>query len=146
MTKYLKLLFLSLSLYVAGISLPSAAQTGPTYSDPYQPIQVFTNADMSQATLTSKPINVMSYPCIGIQFVWLGSPTGVLGVSVSNSGAAGTYTPLDFSALSPAANQPAGSPGSWWLDLQTNPQFIEVTYTKTSATGFLNAFVAGKKC
>ncbi len=119
-------------------------QTG-SLSDPYVPVNVIANGDMSMSTLTSPPINVMSYPHVGIQFIWTGAPVGVLGVQVSDSGKAGTYTPLTLTGLSPAANQPAGTASSWWLDLQTNPQYIEVTYAKTSGTGNLNVYVGGKK-
>ena len=130
-------------------SAVASGQSGP--NNPYEPVQVVTNGSMSASICATSsdskcvPVNVMAYGHVGIQFIWTGTPTGVLGVSVSSSGVAGTYTPLTLTGLQPPANQPAGSAGSWFLDLSTNPNYLEVTYTAGSGSGTLQAFVGAKK-
>jgi hypothetical protein len=115
------------------------AATGAGGRNPYIPIQIITNCDMSTTACTSLPVNIQSYANVGIQFIWTGAPTGLISVQVSQNGPTGTYT-----ALTLTPTEPSGSAGMWYLDAQTNAQYIEAVYTKTSGTGNLNVYLGAK--
>jgi hypothetical protein len=113
--------------------------------------QTFTNADMSQATLTSALTNIEFLDNVGIQLSWAGtSPVGTFEVQVSldhqqdqygNVTNAGNWAPISFTSP-PAVS---GNTGSVYLDInQISAPWIRVVYTKTSGIGLLNGYICGK--
>lgn len=106
---------------------------------PYIPTEVIVAADMS-ANITSDKIQMGPDKNMGLQFIWTGTPTGTFGVSVSNDDG-NTFTSLSLSGVT----NPAGSGGTYWLDLvDINPDMIEVTYTASTGAGRLNVFALAK--
>jgi hypothetical protein len=76
---------------------------------------------------------------LSYEFLWTGTPTGVLSFQVSNDGTnpfpiAGTF--------SPPITQPAGGAGSSFVDLVvTDAAFIRPIYTRTSGAGTITGIV-----
>lgn len=104
---------------------------------------------MSQATLTSTPVNIQYLDNIVFQAIFTGSPVGIFSVQSSltyNQDAngnilnAGTWTAL---TLNPTPSIAAA--GNLLIDMnQLSMPWIRLVYTKTSGTGTLNAYVGGK--
>lgn len=112
--------------------------------------KTISSGDMSQATVTSSVTNIQGLDNIGIQLNFTGSPVGTFSIQVSmdyaqdnygNVTDAGNWVGLTLSP-NPAAE---GSANQIYIDLnQLSSPWIRVKYTKTSGTGTLNAFIAGK--
>lgn len=102
-------------------------------------------------SITGTPTNIQYLDNVSVQFVYTGTPTGVLAIqgsldySQGTGGtvlAAGNWTTIP---LSPAITQPAGAGGVCLVDLnQLSFPWIRLIYTRTSGTGALDAFVSGK--
>lgn len=115
------------------------------------PCQVITNASMA-SSFVGTAVNILYSHYVGIQFIWTGTPTGTLGVQVSNvpvvSGqifpGPGTFTALTLSDASPPIINPSGAPGSFYLDLTIGAGWIQPTYTFGSGTGTMNAYLVAK--
>lgn len=108
--------------------------------DNLAPYKTITNGDMSAATLTSTPTNIINKDNVAIALVWTGSPVGTFAVNVSQDKT--TWIPLTLSTT-PVAS---GSAGSIGLDLnQLAFPHIQVVYTKTSGTGTLNCTISAKQ-
>jgi hypothetical protein len=99
-------------------------------------------------TSAAQPVNLQDN--IGLQFNWTGGPVGVFGVQVSmdyyqdsfgNIVNPGNWTTLP---LSPALVA-TGMAGTAYADLnQLSTPYVRLTYTATSGTGTLDAFVNAK--
>jgi hypothetical protein len=108
--------------------------------------QIITAGDCAEATVTSSIVNIEFLDNISIQCNLTGSPVGTLAVQASadheedangNVSAAGNFVTTYTAAISAS--------GNILFDLnQISSPFIKVLYTKTSGTGAINAFVAGK--
>lgn len=113
--------------------------------------QLITNGDMSTASLTSPVTNIEFMDNIGVQLEWSGSPVGNFQVQVSidynqdyqgNVLNAGNWVPLQ---LNGSQNVPTSVGSPILLDLnQLSPPWIRVVYTRTSGSGTLQAWIAGK--
>lgn len=98
------------------------------------------------ATITGPVTEIRGFDNISYDIQFTGTPTGTFSVLVSSS-----YDPLTnpnavFIPLiltpSPVAS---GSAGVIGIDInQSGFQWIKLTYTNTSSTGVLNAFISGK--
>lgn len=118
------------------------------------------DGDMSQATLTSTVSCIQWLDNICYEFVWTGSPVGVLSVEVSanhaqdelgNVTVLGDWVPLTFSYWNGSTfvtdfsiPTSVGSPVFLDLALLSAP-WIRAKYTKTSGTGVLQAFISAKQ-
>lgn len=92
--------------------------------------------------LASQAVSMTFMDNVGIQAIWTGAPTGVLAVQVSMDPDNLGWQTVPFS---PAPDQPAGSSGSDWYEVNQSPAaFVRFTYTRTSGTGTLNAKMAIK--
>lgn len=81
----------------------------------------------------SNIIDVSRMDNIGLGVSWTGTPTGTFAVQGSNDGA--IFFDLTFD---PALTQPAGSAGSYGIDLNQFPwKYLLLTYTNASGTGSL---------
>lgn len=113
--------------------------------------KIFTNADMSQATLASIGMYVDQIKDWSIQAVWTGSAVGVFKIQVSNDIVTpGTGTDLSIHVVnwsdytgSTYSMSAAGDFG--WLAQNSGYQWVRLFYTKTSGTGSLNATFSGKE-
>ena len=108
------------------------------------PIILLSSGDMSQATLTSIPLDVRWMVLGSIQAVISGSPTGTL--------------KLQMSILSPAMNGHPATVGQTWTDVASSSisvsgagsdawnitdigyPWLQVVYTMASGTGSLNLY------
>ncbi len=108
--------------------------------------QIVTSGDMSQATVTSTVTNIERLDNIGVQLNWTGSPVGTFAVQVSidyeqddqgNVLDAGNWVTIV------TASTAAGSPIMVNLTALSAP-WIRTVYTRSSASGTLNAFISGK--
>lgn len=129
-----------------------------------RPVRAFNAGAMASTNVITSPwIWVNGFKNFGFMFFWTGTPTGTIAINVSNdiwsqSGQGAVVPPIDPSAapippipqfgipltltgLSPSFNQPSGSAGQQWLDLQTNPAWMQLQYTNQSGTGSLWAYV-----
>lgn len=120
---------------------------------------VISAGDMSSASLTSKPTNILYLDDVGVQATWSGSPVGLVSVEVSADYAAtpsgevtnaGNWAPLTFTYYNGATFVTAtsiptsvGSPIYLDLALLSAP-WLRVVYTKTSGTGSLTVMIVGK--
>lgn len=105
-----------------------------------QPYQVVTDGDMSD-DVTSLETTVNYMDNSGYQVIWTGAPTGVFSVEVTINGTA--WEALTFN---PALSAPAGSGGSFVIDLNQLPfKQIRFVYTSTSGTGVLNVWTMAKR-
>lgn len=95
--------------------------------------------------IESDPVNIEFLDNIAIQLNFTGTGVGTFAVEVSldhETNTAGTFVAIDLSPA-PAA---VGSADSIFLDLnQLGARWIRVTYTSTSGTGTLNAFLTAKE-
>ena len=108
-----------------------------TVNNPFTaPVLLFSNQDMT-ATVASPVVNKGRDSKVGAQFVWTGTPTGTFSVWVSQFGPAGPFTQLTLTSVT----NPAGSAGSWYLDLTTFATWYYVQYTASSGDGTLNVAV-----
>jgi hypothetical protein len=122
--------------------------TANAQEDRLSPVQMVVNGNMA-TNITSAPLYVLFKDNVGIHYLWTGTPTGTIGVSVSNlysngscPTAASAYTALTLTGIS----EPSGSAGTFWLDLnQTGATCIEITYVSTSGAGTLNVYVSAKE-
>jgi len=113
------------------------------------PVHIIQAQSMA-SNITSAAQEVKSQDNIGVQFNWTGSAVGVFGVQVSmdyyqdlegNIVNPGNWTTIP---LSPGVVA-AGSSSTAYIDLnQLSAPYIRVTYTATSGTGVLNAFINAK--
>ena len=92
------------------------------------------------STIVSAATNIQNLDNVGIQVSWTGTPVGVVSVLCSVDGV--SYYALTFS---PALAAPAGSATGMLVSLNQVPfNFVKVSYTNTSSTGVLSAFITGK--
>jgi hypothetical protein len=84
-------------------------------------------------------LNVASGRHLSYEFMWTGTPTGVLSFQISNDG----VNPFPFpGTFSPPITQPAGGAGSAFVDLVvTDAAYIRPIYTRTSGTGSITGIV-----
>lgn len=101
------------------------------------------NGDMSQASITSNPVNLDGTHKCSFQLQYSGTPTGTISFEVSNdadpaASVTGNWDALDSTLFSPALTQPAGAAGTMPVNL-TDIQFewIRVKYTRTGSSGTL---------
>lgn len=116
-----------------------------------QPKAIFASASMA-STIHSVPqfIGQMSYIGFDISWAATGSPNGTFSVEVSNSYSvdatgkqnnAGNWTALTLSQ----AVSPTGSAGNAFIDIDgVAASWIRLTYTPSSGTGTMNAYLSGK--
>jgi len=100
------------------------------------------------STINSTPQYVFNQDNLGLEVSWTGTPTGTITVlgSISqqfqDAGATATFYSFTFG---PALPQPAGSGGSFLVNLNQVPfPYIKVSYTNVSGSGTLNVFLSGK--
>jgi hypothetical protein len=105
------------------------------------PIPLFTAEAVTGTNMyTSPAIQIQNLDNLGIQVSWTGTPTGTISVLCSIDGI--NYIPLTFS---PALSQPAGSAGSYLINLEEVPfPFLELQYINASGSGTLSALFFGK--
>jgi len=96
------------------------------------------NADMS-SDVAGDSLNITYLEVISFQFVWTGTPTGVLDVELSNDGITWTPALIDTTAL-----DPAGSAGSAIIEVETASKFYRAAYTATSGSGSLSVHYSAK--
>lgn len=119
---------------------------------PYQVVggTTGTSGDMS-GNITSTVTIIQNTSQIGYDISWSGSsPVGAITVQVSNSytqnvdgsvKTAGNWTTVTLSA----ATNVSGNTGNGFIDIDaTGAYAIRLIYTRTSGTGTLTVFVAGK--
>jgi hypothetical protein len=109
--------------------------------------QVITAGSMTgTSVITSAITNIRGFDNIAYDIQFTGTPNGTFQVSVSSSydpitNPNAIFIPLTLSP-SPVASGAAGQIG---IDInQSGFQYIKLTYTNTSSTGTLNAYVSGK--
>lgn len=133
------------------LASPAAAQVSviKPIASVIKPIAVI-NAAALASTVTGTAVYVMYLDNVGVQFVWTGTPTCTLAVSVSNQTVAGSDPPAavsgSFTALTlTGITNPAGSAGSFWLDLnQLGAAWVQVSYTSCTGSGTLSAYLSAK--
>jgi hypothetical protein len=113
------------------------------------PVHILQAVSMA-ASITSNPVEVKLQDNMGVQLHWTGAPVGVFGVQVSmdyredaegNVQNAGHWVSLP---LSPSITA-SGSADDAYIDLtQLSAVYLRVTYTRTSGTGTVDAFVNAK--
>lgn len=116
-----------------------------------RPQQVITNGDMS-GDVTSLVTNINMISCVGYTISWTGTPTGTFSVEVSQDYIqpvgvqpdqlnSGTWVAVNLSVPVVAA----GTADTAFIDVDiTGAAYVRLKYTRTSGTGTLNAFIAGK--
>lgn len=90
-------------------------------------------------TLWSEIVDISRIDNAGLEFVWTGTPTGVLSVLVSNSGV--NFLPL----TTPTITQPSGSAGGTPINLNQIPfRFIQLEYVNASGSGTIAVYAQHK--
>jgi hypothetical protein len=113
------------------------------------PVKVISAGNMGAASITSSVLNIQNQDNLGIQFIWTGTPTGTFGFEVSLNHKEGpngnTLVEGDWSPIAIPGIVASGSAGNAYVGLnQVGAPFIRVTYTRTSGTGTLNAYISAK--
>lgn len=102
---------------------------------------LITNGVMTgTSTITSATQSINKMDNVGLQVEWTGSAVGTISVlcSIDNT----TFNALTFS---PLLTQPAGTAGSYLIDLNQVPfPYIQVQYVNASSTGVLNVWMSSK--
>lgn len=105
------------------------------------PTWLIQNQSMA-ATFSTQAVRLQFEDNIGIQCKWTGTPTGVLILQVSMDPDNLGWQTITFS---PNPDQPAGSPGSNWYEVNQSPAaYVRLNYTATSGDGTFNAKIALK--
>lgn len=106
-----------------------------------QSYQLITNGNMTgTSTITSSTQTIATYDNIGLQISWTGTPTGTISILCSIDGK--NFSSLTFN---PTLTQPAGSSGSYLIDLNQIPfPYLQVQYVNASGSGTLNVFICQK--
>lgn len=103
---------------------------------------IFTNADMSQAVITSAPIQLFNCFGYAVQLVFTGSPVGTFTVKVScdpfPANQSGVASPSHFTLLADSDLLVSGAGDLMYNVNECNYNWFQVIYTKTSGTGTLN--------
>lgn len=104
-----------------------------------KPVIVLNAGDASTATLTSSSTNIQFLDDIAYQAIWTGTPTGTLTIeaSLDNSNWATITTTFTSNPAGSASNSVANVPTAGY-------SYLRVKYTRTSGTGTLTIYVAGK--
>lgn len=91
-------------------------------------------------TLLSTAQNISNFDNIGLQVKWTGSAVGTISVLVSIDG-----TNYDALTFNPVLTQPAGTAGSYVVNLNQLPfPYLKVRYVNASSTGVLNVYISSK--
>jgi hypothetical protein len=102
------------------------------------PYKLVNAGDMS-ANITSGVTDITYRSSVGIQLNFTGTPTGTFGVEASVDGV--TFEPLTFSSSITAA----GAAGRHLIALENVPfSKVRITYTASSGSGALDAFIMAK--
>jgi hypothetical protein len=109
--------------------------------------QVITSQSMTGTnTILSQITNIKNFDDVYYEMQFTGTPTGVFTVQVSSSydpitNPNAIFIPLPLSPV-PVAS---GTSGQIAIDINLEgSQWIQLTYTNTSGTGILNAYISGK--
>lgn len=107
-------------------------------------------AQSMASSFNGAPVECENQDNVGFQLNWTGTPTGTFGVQISidhkqdaqgNVTVAGNWITLP---LNPSISA-TGSPDSAYIDLnQMSASYIRLTYTASSGTGTVDAFVTAK--
>lgn len=120
-------------------------------SRPYMlPKEIFNAASMT-STIHSIPACIDNLSLVGFDISWAGAPVGTFSIEVSNSynpgtplsgiAAPGSWTALTLSTPITAT----GTPGNAFIDIDAiSATYIRLTYTATSGTGSLTAYLSAK--
>lgn len=98
------------------------------------------------ATITSQITNIKNFDNVFYDIQFTGTPTGTFTISISSSydpisNPNAIFIPLVFSSA-PVASGAAGQIG---IDInQEGAQWVKLSYTNTSGSGTLNAYISGK--
>ncbi len=115
--------------------------------------KIISAAALGTASTTSAVTGIQFMDNIAMQFIWSAgsTPIGTIAIQVSLDYAqdsqgvvtnSGTWTAL---TISPSLAI-SGNSGSLYVDLnQLGAPWVRAVYTKTSGTGTLNAYIAGKE-
>jgi len=112
-----------------------------------------TSGDMSQATVTAGPMNVMAGAAACIQIAWTGSPTGTLqlqgsaGAPTTGGSSQAATWPGPWSNIGLPVSLPISTGAtSWvWDIVSTGLSAVQVVYTKTSGTGTITSATGQQK-
>lgn len=111
----------------------------------YGPFPALSAGDMSQATLNSNAVDMLSLPFGAIELIWTGAPTGTFSIdgSIDNVSQASQVT--NWYPTGTDVSNPSGSASSTLVNLSgVGFRWIRVSYAKTSGTGSLTVNVFGK--
>jgi hypothetical protein len=118
----------------------------------FEPVQIISSGDMSQATVTSNGIDMNQIFGGSISAVFTGSPVGTLTLEISNDIVA--VSPAGGSNLASAvvnwstytgSSYSISAAGDYTYILPDTPyRWLRLKYTKTSGTGTINAYFSGK--
>lgn len=105
------------------------------------------NSDMSAASITSDPTNVLFMDNVQVQLNYTGTPTGTFQVQVSSdydptTATAGNWVPIPFGSTISAT----GAADQIILDMNQLPApWVRVVYTRSSGSGTLNMYLTAKE-
>jgi hypothetical protein len=119
-------------------------------------VQLLTNGDMSQSSLTSTGVDMNQQVLASISAVFSGSPVGSLKLQISND-----IVPVHPGTNIPVGTDPAGNVVNWsdytgssenvttngnftWNLGEAGYRWVRVVYTKVSGTGTLNVYFSEK--
>lgn len=105
------------------------------------PIWLVNNVSMT-TSITSDSIPCQWKDNVGIQVVWTGTPTGTIDIQVSMDPDNLGWQSVPFD---PTPDQPAGSSGSDWYEINQTPAgYVRLVYTASSGTGTMKAKISAK--
>lgn len=103
---------------------------------------LFSAADMSQATVTSAPVQLFNCFGYAVQLVFTGAPVGSVSVYVSCDpcieGGLAVPVPTNFTLLANSTTAISSAGDIMFNINECNYNWFKVIYTKTSGTGSLN--------
>lgn len=109
--------------------------------------QVITNQPMTgTSTITSQITNIRGMDNVFYDIQFTGAPTGTFTISVSSSYDPQTNPNAIFIPLTlPTTPVASGAAGQIGIDLnQMGSQWIKLSYTNSSGSGVLNAYISAK--
>lgn len=107
------------------------------------------------ATITSAASSIQTLDDVGVQLSWTGSPVGNFQIQISAdydpvTKTAGVWTPMLFNywngaTFIPSVNLPTSEDSPYYIDMAwLSAPWIRVSYTNTSGSGVLTAYLCAK--
>ncbi len=116
----------------------------------FDPVQIVTDGDMSQATINSIGIDLNQTVLYSVQAVFTGTPTGTLKLQISNDvvkvapGTNPSANVVNWSDYTGSSQSISAAGNFTWNCFDVGYRWVRLVYVRASGSGTLNATYCGK--